>query len=206
MLIEGSKTLASPREEVWRALNDPDFLRRSIPGCRQVKAVSPDELEVGLTVAVGPIKANFDTRLQIRDVQELESYVLQGSGSAGAAGSGSGTVRVALSDIPGGTRLDYSAETEISGRVAQLGARMIDSTARRFAEEFFANISRILNPPAAGIDASAKGQGAPSAMDVGRSDTAAQSAGGWPASLAWKLALGCAVGSFLGNLAASWMG
>jgi len=205
MLIEGSKTLASPREEVWRALNDPDFLSRSIPGCRQVKALSPDELEVGLTVSVGPIKANFDTRLQIRDVQERESYVLQGSGSAGAAGSGSGTVRVALSDIPGGTQLDYSAETEISGRVAQLGARMIDSTARRFAEEFFANISRMLNPPAPAVDASAKWRGRSSEPDAASSGAAAQIAARWPASLAWKLALGCAVGSFLGNLAAAWV-
>ncbi|WP_353171543.1 CoxG family protein [Paracandidimonas soli] len=203
MLVEGSKILAASRGEVWKALNDPDFLRRSIPGCREVKVVSPGELEVGLTVSVGPIKANFDTQLQIRDVRELESYVLAGSGSAGAAGSGSGTVRVSLSDVPGGTKLDYSAETEVSGRVAQLGARMMDSTARRFAEQFFANISRLLGgeemPAAQALETRRAAR-----ASVASGEGAAQPQA-WAGALAWKLALGCGVGAFLGNVLAAWV-
>ncbi len=200
MVIEGSKILRAPRADVWRALNDPAFLQRAIPGCRTVTRISDSELALGLSAAVGPIKTSFDSRLTIGDVVEQHSYVLSGQGDAGPAGSATGTVRVVLDDVDGGTRLDYSAETQISGRVAQLGTRLIDSAARKFSEEFFANVARLLAPPAS-ADArvpSADTLPGPAAPPATGASTAASDLAG----LGWRLALGCAVGSCAGTLVA----
>lgn len=201
MLIEGSKTLAAPRAAVWKALNDPELLRLTIPGCREVAELAPGKLEIGLSAAVGPIKTSFNVELDKLDVVELESYTLRGKGSAGAAGSASGAVRVALSDIDQGTLLTYAAETEISGKVAQLGARLIDAAARRFSEEFFANIARRLGPAATAGASPTPSASSARAVPAPHEPAAATAL----SRLAWKLALGCGVGSFLGSLAASWI-
>ena len=206
MRIDGTKILALPRDEVWRALNDTDFLARTVPGCSRAEETSPGELKMALTSAVGPIRVNFDAGLRRLEVKAPESYVLEGGGSAGVAGSATGRVRVQLQEVPGGTQLHYEAQTEITGRIAQLGARLIDSTARKFAEEFFANVVRELSggaPAPASVPASpATPLRAPAVAAV-----AAPAAGtdGRLAldGLAWRVALGCAAGSFAGTLAAT---
>jgi len=217
MLIEGTKILALAREDVWRVLNDPAFLQSVIPGCRRVAEPAPGQLTMELTAAVGPIRANFDVEVQKLEVIAPESYVLAGRGSAGMAGSASGRVRLRLSDVPGGTQLDYSAETEITGRVAQLGARMIDSTARKFSEEFFANVARAMGdgvPPAAISKSNAPGTrpaiaspAQPNAVAPARVDLTEglNAAIGRLAldGIVWRLALGCAAGSFVGALVAA---
>jgi carbon monoxide dehydrogenase subunit G len=227
MRLDGTKILALPRDAVWRALNDPAFLARTIPGCSKVEETTPDTLTMALTASVGPIRVSFDVALQRLEVRAPESYVLQGSGSGGVAGSATGRVRVRLDDVPGGTQLAYEAETEITGRIAQLGARLIDSTARKFAEEFFANVVRELTGPATaaeGAAAAAEGASAASPQPAGPvAQPTAQPApvparlpapAGVPVGplaadarlvldgLAWRVALGCAVGSFLGTVAA----
>jgi carbon monoxide dehydrogenase subunit G len=215
MLIEGTKILGVPRDAVWRALNDPVFLQTVIPGCRRVAEPSPGQLVMELGAAVGPIKANFAVEAQKLEVVEGESYVLAGKGSAGVAGAASGRARLRLSDVPGGTQLDYSAETEITGRVAQLGARMIDSTARKFSEEFFANVARAMagDAPKSRADAVSPAT-APAAFATRASPVApgaVQASGGIDAALGrlaldgivWRLALGCAAGSFVGTLVAA---
>jgi uncharacterized protein len=205
MLIEGTKMLASPRDAVWQALNDPAFLQRVIPGCRQVRQLSPAALDVGLTAAVGPIRANFDIQLEKLEVIDGESYVLRGKGSAGAAGSAAGSVRVELSDADGGTLLRYSASTEISGRVAQLGARMVDSAARRFSEEFFGNVARQLQPAVAAPPADAGGPARRNPHAAPASASVMPSPGSAPglSALTWKLFLACGAGAFAGTFAAS---
>lgn len=208
MLIEGTKILALPRERVWQALNDPAFLQATVPGCRRVAEPRPGELEMELTSAVGPIKVHFNVEVKKLDVVAPQSYVLQGGGSGGVAGSATGRVQVRLTEVQGGTQLDYSAQTEITGRIAQLGARLIDSTARKFSEEFFANVARVLagggTPPVA-ASGQAPAPVASSAVPVAPAWQAPASAPGGTLALdgmAWRVALGCAAGSFVGTLVA----
>ena len=210
MLIEGTKILALPRDEVWRALNDPAFLQATVPGCRRVAEPRTDELEMELTSAVGPIKVHFKVEVKKLDVVAPESYVLQGGGSGGVAGSATGRVQVRLTEVQGGTQLDYSAQTEITGRIAQLGSRLIDSTARKFSEEFFANVAQAMAP---GNKAEQKTPSAfaarPVAPNVAANSSlahAAPEAPGWRLTLdglAWRVALGCAAGSFVGTIVAT---
>lgn len=229
MLIEGTKILPRPRQEVWTTLNDPAFLQTTVPGCRRVAEPHPDQLTMELTSAVGPIKVNFNIDVQRLEVRAPESYVLRGTGSAGVAGSATGQVTVRLAEVPGGTQLDYSAQTEITGRMAQLGSRLIDGAARKFSEEFFANVARAMNgaTPGAAPTPMAAGAGAAlpastAAVSTAAAPTsappgAAQGSGAAPRSLAdadmailrlaleslaWRVAFGCAIGSFLGGLAA----
>lgn len=213
MLIEGSKILALPRAQVWRALNDPAFLQTVVPGCRTVSEPTPGNLQMALTSSVGPIKVNFDVGVQKRDIVEPESYVLEGSGSGGPAGSAKGRVQVRLRELEGGTQLDYSATTEISGRIAQLGSRMINSTARKFSEEFFANVAKAMHRESAADPLHLQGS-----TSVREPATHAQCVPAQPAKtahpaatvpdasllrlvvdgIAWRMSLGCAIGSFVG--------
>ena len=211
MLIEGTKILALPRERVWQALNDPAFLQATVPGCRRVAEPRPDELEMELTSAVGPIKVHFNVQVKKLDVVAPESYVLQGGGSGGVAGSATGRVQVRLTEVPGGTQLDYAAQTEITGRIAQLGSRLIDSTARKFSEEFFANVARALSGSQAAPDTTQAP--APAAQAAPTPASIAATGPAWSApdahglrlaldGMAWRVALGCAAGSFVGTLVA----
>jgi hypothetical protein len=229
MLIEGTKILALPREEVWKALNDPAFLQSSIPGCRRVTEPQPDNLAMELTSSVGPIKVNFTVEVKKLEVNAPESYVLEGSGSGGVAGSATGRVHVRLVEVEGGTQLEYSATTEITGRIAQLGSRLIDSTARKFSEEFFSNVVKAMSRgrgtsqqipdalAAAPGSANATGSNHPSPAIPAQPSAAAPPASypttGHPAmeamawrlaldGFAWRLAIGCAVGSCIGTVAA----
>lgn len=204
MRMEGIRILALPREEVWRALNDTAFLARTVPGCSKAEETAPGELKMALTSSVGPIRVSFDAALRRLEVRAPESYVLEGGGSAGVAGSATGRVSVRLQDVPGGTQLHYEAQTEITGRIAQLGARLIDSTARKFAEEFFANVARELSGGTPAATASVPhGHAAPAAAPT--PPVAPAGTPDWRLALdglAWRLALGCAAGSFGGTLAA----
>jgi hypothetical protein len=209
MLIEGSKVLALARPEVWRALNDPGFLQRVIPGCREVSEPTPGKLLMALTSAVGPIKVNFDVDVQKRDVVEPESFVLEGKGSGGVAGSATGRVHVRLRELEGGTQLDYAAQTEITGRIAQLGSRMINSTARKFSEEFFANVAAAMQRQQ-GTSANTTGTTSVPGTAAASPQAPAPSGGAPHAAdphvwrllvdgVIWRVALGCAVGSFVGT-------
>jgi carbon monoxide dehydrogenase subunit G len=200
MLIQGSKTVARPRAQVWAALHDPVFLLRVIPGCTAVHAPSADVLDVSLTAAVGPIRTGFDLQLQVSEIEALVAYELRGKGSAGPAGSASGAVRVDLSDVEGGTLLRYSATTELGGRIAQLGARMVDAAARRFSEEFFANVTRTLGGAAAAPgEAESKGVVSVAAPAPALQPDFSTALSG----LAWKLFAACFGGTFAGALAVS---
>lgn len=110
MDIQGEKILATPRAEVWRALNDPAILRRCIPGCDTFEAEGENRYRVAMQAAVGPVRARFAGKLQLRDVIAPTSYALAFEGSGGVAGFGKGTAQVELADAPGGTLLRYRAE------------------------------------------------------------------------------------------------
>ena len=219
MLIEGTKILALPREQVWQALNDPAFLQATVPGCRRMAEPRPDELQMELSSAVGPIKVHFNVEVKKLDVVAPESYVLQGGGSGGVAGSATGRVQVRLTEVQGGTQLDYSAQTEITGRIAQLGSRLIDSTARKFSEEFFANVARVLTGGAAKPASAPVHEPGPAArqspaMAPAAAPVLAAGSPAWSTSsdahgsrlaldgIAWRVAIGCAAGSFVGTMVA----
>jgi carbon monoxide dehydrogenase subunit G len=198
MLIDGSKTLAADRATVWRALADAAFLRATIPDCKSLEAVDDGRYAATLVSVVGPVRASFEVTFR-REVQaELESYVLVGEGNGGMAGSAQGRIHIALSDLPGGTLLTYSAETTINGRLAQLGSRLIDGAARKFSERFFHNVQQRLAEP---------GEGTPrdTAQPQRVASRPAEAARAWATLPPWWLALACGIGCFAGTFAANYL-
>lgn len=137
MELSDEQFLPLPRHAVWAALNDPQILQASVPGCESLDAIEQNQFKVVLAATVGPIKARFNGRLQLKDLLPNESYALAFEGSGGAAGSCKGSAQVQLHDAEGGTRLVYSTQAQVGGRLAQVGARLIDGVAKKMAGEFF---------------------------------------------------------------------
>ncbi len=150
MDIQGEKILQADRDTVWRALNDPQVLQRCLAGCDAFEADGEHRYRVAMAASVGPVRARFTGRLDLRDVNPPNSYALSFEGSGGVAGFGKGSATVALSDVPNGTRLNYTAQAQVGGRLAQVGARLIDGVTRRMADDFFSRFARELAPAQAG--------------------------------------------------------
>lgn len=149
MEMTGSQSIALPQQRVWEALNDPEVLKACIPGCDSVEKLSDTEYKLAMTAAVGPVKARFNGKLLLSDVNPPHSYTLAFEGSGGAAGFGKGSSQVKLSPEGAGTRLDYTAKATVGGKLAQVGSRLIDGVARKMAEDFFARFNETVAPPAA---------------------------------------------------------
>lgn len=149
MEIQGERILAVPRVDVWRALNDPAVLQRCLPGCDTFEADGENRYRVAMQAAVGPVRARFAGKLQLLDVVAPNSYALAFEGSGGVAGFGKGTAQVALDDVAGGTRLRYVSQAQVGGRLAQVGARLIDGVTKRMADDFFSRFVRELGTPQA---------------------------------------------------------
>lgn len=163
MELVGTQTIAAPRQKVWAALFDPEVLKQCIPGCESVEAVGENELTAKVTLRVGPVKASFAGRVTLTDLVPPESCTLSGEGQGGVAGFAKGSAKVRLTEEgPETTLLTYEAKADVGGKIAQLGGRLIDSTARKLAGEFFANFGKIVAPevaePAAPAD-EAPGEG-----------------------------------------------
>lgn len=142
MDLTSQQHIAAPRGMVWAALNDEEVLRRCIPGCESIERLSETELKAKVILKVGPIKATFLSNVRLEDLEPPSSCRLVGEGSGGMAGQARGSASVRLiEDDNGGTILDYSAHADISGKLAQLGARLLDATARKLASEFFTKFS-----------------------------------------------------------------
>ena len=148
MEIQGEKILQVPRGDVWRALNDPAVLQRCVPGCDTFEADGDNRYKVAMQAAVGPVRARFAGKLQLRDVVAPTSYALSFEGSGGVAGFGKGTAQVMLEDADQGTRLRYVAQAQVGGRLAQVGARLIDGVTKRMADDFFSRFVRELGTQA----------------------------------------------------------
>ena len=140
MEMAGSVEIAAERAAVWAALNDPQVLQASIPGCETVERVSDTEFTALVVQKVGPVKAKFTGEVTLSDIVEGESYTITGKGKGGAAGGASGGAKVRLEDADGGTVLTYEVEAKVTGKIAQLGGRLIDGFARKLADQFFANL------------------------------------------------------------------
>ena len=142
MELTGQQKLALPRDHIWAALNDPGILQRCVPGCDVFLSDGPDRYKVGMTAAVGPVKARFQGKLTLSDIVPPASYALGFEGSGGAAGFGKGHARVTLTEEEGGaTKLAYVVTAQVGGKLAQVGERLIDGVARKMADEFFARFA-----------------------------------------------------------------
>jgi len=140
MELSGRRVLAVNRAAAWRALNDPQVLRKAVPGCESLEATGANEYAALLTAAIGPVRARFRGKLKLEDVVELSSYTLRFEGDGGAAGFANGVAKVRLSDEGTGTALEYQVSSQIGGKLMQVGNRLVDSVARKLADEFFASL------------------------------------------------------------------
>lgn len=148
MELTGSKLIAADRAKVWAALNDPEILKATIPGCTELTKTDDTHLEASVTAKVGPVKATFKGAVELTELNPPESYVLVGEGKGGVAGFAKGHAKVVLTEVEGGTELTYTAEAKVGGKLAQLGSRIIDGFARRMADDFFTRFQEAVGAPA----------------------------------------------------------
>jgi len=148
MEMSGEYRIGAPREKVWQALNDPEVLKQAIPGCQEIERLSDTELAAKVTAKVGPVKANFTGQVTLSDLDPPNSYRISGEGKGGAAGFAKGGANVRLEADGDATVLKYDVDATVGGKLAQLGARLIDGTAKKMAGEFFGNFAEIVGGPA----------------------------------------------------------
>lgn len=144
MELQGTFTVARPRSEVWAALNDPEVLRDSIPGCETLVA-NGTGYEAIVALKIGPVKARFAGRVTIEASVPEDRLVLSGEGNGGVAGFAKGSATVTLADMEMGTEVRYLSTVAVGGKFAQLGSRLIASTSRKLAEQFFDRLNQTLS-------------------------------------------------------------
>ncbi|RKF16764.1 carbon monoxide dehydrogenase [Roseovarius spongiae] len=152
MEMSGEHRIAAPRDTVWAALNDPDVLRACIPGCESLEKTSDTTMEAVVRQKIGPVKARFNGAVELLNIDAPKSYTIQGEGKGGVAGFAKGSADVRLAEDAGETVLTYTAQAQIGGKLAQLGNRLVGSTARKLAQQFFVNFHNHLtdeDPPEA---------------------------------------------------------
>ena len=137
MEMTGERRIPAPRERVWNALNDPEVLKACIPGCETLEKTSENEMRATAAVKIGPIAARFNGKVQLSEINPPNSYTISGEGQGGVAGFAKGGAKVNLSDDAGATLLRYDVQAQVGGKMAQLGARLVDSTAKNMADQFF---------------------------------------------------------------------
>ncbi|HZF78087.1 MAG TPA: carbon monoxide dehydrogenase subunit G [Acetobacteraceae bacterium] len=147
MEMTGERRIPAPRERVWAALNDPEVLKASIPGCESVERVGDDQFQAKVAVKLGPMAARFGGKVMLTNINPPASYTISGEGQGGAMGFAKGGADVALEeDGPGATVLRYAVKAQVGGKMAQLGARLIDSTAKSMSDQFFDRFAAQLTP------------------------------------------------------------
>jgi hypothetical protein len=145
MQMSGEEVINASRAEVWDALNDPEILRQSIPGCQSVEKVSDTEFTATVKVKVGPVSANFKGNVTLSNIDAPNGYTITGEGKGGAAGFGKGSADISLKESDNGTLLAYDVNASVGGKMAQIGSRLIDGTAKKLASEFFANFNELVS-------------------------------------------------------------
>jgi len=163
MEMQGSVVIPAPRQTVWDALNDPEVLRQSIPGCQSITQISPTEIDASVRTKVGPVSATFNGKVTLSDLDPPNGYTISGEGKGGAAGFAKGGAKVALTDEGDGTRLTYDVSATVGGKLAQIGSRLIDQTSKKLADEFFTKFSQNVGAAAATAAAVPVPEAAPAA-------------------------------------------
>ena len=156
MDMTGEQRIAASRAMVWAALNDPDVLRECIPGCKSLEKISDTAFKATATLAIGPVKATYSGAVTLSEIDALRSYVIRGEGSGGVAGFAKGEARVRLAGDGDVTLLSYDVKADVGGKLAQLGGRLIDSTARKLAGDFFRNFADVVAPQVVGPDSASE--------------------------------------------------
>jgi carbon monoxide dehydrogenase subunit G len=141
MDMTGERRIAAPRQVVWEALNDTTTLKASIPGCESLEKTDDTHMKATAAVKLGPISARFNGAVTLSDIDAPNSYTITGEGQGGVAGFAKGGAKVFLTDDAGATLLKYEVNAQVGGKLAQLGARLIDATAKQMAEQFFTKFS-----------------------------------------------------------------
>ena len=148
MELKGEYRIPAPRDQVWAMLNDPGVLRECIPGCESLEGSPGEGFSARVTTKVGPVKATFNGAVTLSNVNAPESYTISGEGKGGVAGFAKGGADVHLAADGGDTVLTYVANAQVGGKLAQLGGRLIDSTAKKLADQFFACFAERAGAPA----------------------------------------------------------
>lgn len=142
MEMTGEQLIPLPQQATWKALNDPAVLKDCIPGCESITSTGDNQYEVVLTAKVGPVSAKFKGSMKVTDSNPPHAYTLQFEGQGGVAGFAKGEAGVKLTPQGNNTMLAYSAKAAIGGKLAQVGARLIDGVARQLAAKFFESFSK----------------------------------------------------------------
>lgn len=150
MDMSGEQEIAAPRETVWAALNDPETLKASIPGCQSIEKTSDTTFSAKVKAKVGPVNATFNGDVSLTNLNPPESYTISGEGSGGAAGFAKGGADVVLEDHGDSTLLKYDVHAQVGGKLAQLGQRLIKSTANKYAKQFFESFTHQVAPSTSG--------------------------------------------------------
>src|SRR5262245_19378571 len=145
MKMSGEVVLPASKPTVWARLNDAETLKASIPGCESLEKLSDTEMQAVAKVKIGPVSARFKGKVNLTDIDAPNSYRIAGQGDGGIAGFAKGGANVKLTEADGGgTPLHYDVDAHVGGKISQLGGRLIDSTAKKLADEFFANFAKAL--------------------------------------------------------------
>jgi carbon monoxide dehydrogenase subunit G len=147
MELTGQERIAAPRTRVWQALNDPEILKACIPGCESIEMVSPTEMKARVALKLGPIKTNFSGQVTLSDIDPPNGYTISGEGNGGSAGGARGSAQVRLADDGDHSLLSYRVTSQVTGKVAQLGARLVDSAAQKLAGDFFGKFRELVSAP-----------------------------------------------------------
>jgi|TARA_B110000116_G_scaffold134789_1_gene116791 hypothetical protein len=145
MKLTGSYQINLEKQKVWESLNDPEILKQAIPGCEDFKKNSDTEFTATATNKIGPFNASFTGDVELKDLNPPNSYKIVGSGNS-PVGFASGEAIVTLEDYAGGTKLIYNVEANVGGKIAQVGSRLIDMTAKKMADIFFGKFSELIVP------------------------------------------------------------
>lgn len=181
MDMTGEYRIPASREAVWHALNDPEVLKRCIPGCEELQKLSETEMTAKVSAKVGPVSAKFNGKVTLSDINPPESYKISGEGQGGVAGFAKGGAEVRLTPDGDATMLNYKATAQVGGKLAQIGSRLIDSTAKKMADQFFGKFAEEVGgtgAPAAAAQPQAEAPPAPA-------PATAPSSGGGISPMVW---------------------
>ncbi len=147
MDMSGERHIPAPRQKVWEALNDTEVLRGCIPGCETLERTAEHDMKATATIKIGPISARFNGKIHLTDIDAPNSYRISGEGQGGVAGFAKGGANVRLSDEGPFTLLSYDVKAQVGGKIAQLGARLIDATSKQMADVFFDRFTAEVSGP-----------------------------------------------------------
>jgi len=155
MQLTGEYRIEAPKEKVWEALNDPDVLKDCIPGCESIEKTSDTSFSAKVKAKVGPVSAKFSGDVTLSDLDPPNGYRISGEGKGGAAGFAKGGANVRLEEDGSGTILHYEVDAKVGGKLAQIGSRLIDGTAKKMAGDFFGRFAEKVGEPAPVVEEAA---------------------------------------------------